>query len=436
MRGFDPRHGPNPIMPTEDTSPSDETSLRYAGWRVVLACFVMALFLFGFGLYGQGVYLAELQRVNGWPAALISGGSTLSFLLSNVFATFTNELMARLGPKLLVLLGLAALAASTTLLASVTTPLQLYVAFFLMSLAWIGMGTIVIATVVSLWFVRRRGLAISLAFTGASFGGVVVTPLLVLLVERFGFRAAMLTGTAVMVAVLVPVAVGWIGPPSAAGPAEGRIDDHSSPAQPSSFTGEMSRGKLLRRPEFWTISIPFALALLAQIAFIVHQIAMLEPRIGRASAGVAVSVMSFMAIAGRLGLGMVVDRLDPRLVTAASLVSQAAALLVILQSDTAPIVLAACAVFGFSVGNLITLPPMIIHREFNAASFAVVMGLSNAISGTVGALGPGLAGLVRGWSGGYDAVLVLCIALELVAAALVLQRGLLRWRPAAADGRG
>jgi cyanate permease len=167
----------------------------------------------------------------------------------------------------------------------------------------------------------------------------------------------------------------------------------------------------------------------AQIGFIVHQIALLEPRIGRASAGIAVSVMSFMAIAGRLGLGMVVDRLDPRLVTAASLVSQAAALLVILQTDTAAIVLAACAVFGFSVGNLITLPPLIIHREFNAASFVAVMGLSNAISGTVGALGPGLAGLVHGWSGGYDAVLALCIALELAAAALVLQRGLLRWRP-------
>ena len=68
------------------------------------------------------------------------------------------------------------------------------------------MGTVVIATVVSVWFVHRRGLAISLAFNGASFGGVVVTPLLVLLVERFGFAAAMLISTAIMLAVLVPVA--------------------------------------------------------------------------------------------------------------------------------------------------------------------------------------------------------------------------------------
>jgi cyanate permease len=88
-----------------------------------------------------------------------------------------------------------------------------------------------------------------------------------------------------------------------------------------------------------------------------------------------------------------------------------------------PMMLAASALFGFSVGNLITLPPLIIHREFEAESFVVVMGLSNAISGTIGALGPVLIGLVHGWSGNYDASLVLCIVLELVAAAIVVQRG-------------
>jgi cyanate permease len=158
----------------------------------------------------------------------------------------------------------------------------------------------------------------------------------------------------------------------------------------------------------------------AQIGFIVHQIAMLEPKIGRANAGFAVSVMTFMAIAGRLGLGFVVDRFDPRIVTAASIVSQAVALLTILHVETVPLVLAACAVFGFSVGNLITLPPLIIHREFSAASFVVVMGLSNAVSGTIGALGPAIIGMVESWSGGYDTAIALCIALELIAAVIVV----------------
>ena len=114
---------------------------------------------------------------------------------------------------------------------------------------------------------------------------------------------------------------------------------------------ELSRVKLMRSLAFWTISLPFALALVAQIGFIVHQIALLEPKVGRSSAGLAVSIMTFMSIAGRFGLGMVVDRLDPRLVAAVSIVSQAAALLVIRQTDAVPMILAACAIFGFSVGK-------------------------------------------------------------------------------------
>jgi hypothetical protein len=74
-----------------------ENSLRYAGWRVVFACFVMAVFLFGIGLYGQGVYLVELKRLNDWSTVLISGASTLSFLLSNILSLFTSDLVARLG---------------------------------------------------------------------------------------------------------------------------------------------------------------------------------------------------------------------------------------------------------------------------------------------------------------------------------------------------
>lgn len=408
------------MTPVQEPSPSDETSLHYAGWRVVFGCFMMALFLFGFALYGHGVYLAELQHLNGWPAALISGASTLSLLLANIFASFTNELVARLGAKRLVLSGMAALAASMVLLAFASAPWQLYMAFGLMSLGWIGMGTIVSATLVSLWFVRRRGLAISLAFTGASFSGIVITPSLVYLVDRFGFTTAMLTGTAIMLAVLVPVALAWIGPPSGGGPTV------PSQAETASAASDISRANIMRRIAFWTISIPFALALVAQIGFIVHQIAMLEPKISRANAGFAVSVMTFMAIAGRLGLGLVVDSFDPRRVAAGSIISQAAALLAIMQSDSVPILLAACGVFGFSVGNLITLPPLIMHREFSATSFVVVMGLSNAVSGTIGSLGPAIIGVVQSWSGGYDEALALCIALQLIAAVIVVRPGLNR----------
>jgi MFS family permease len=416
------------VVETMAQSSFDETSLRYAGWRVVLACFLVALFIFGFGLYGHGVYVAELQRLHGWPAALISSASSLTFLLSSIFATFTNELIARLGSKRLILLGIAALSASIILLAFATNPWQLYVAFILMSLGWTGMGVVVIATIVSSWFEHRRGLAISIAFNGASCGGVIVAPLLLLLVEKIGFPAAMLTATAIMVVVLMPVVFAWIGPRQPTIDLAERRTRYSSAPQTPDAQKNMTRVMIMRRLAFWTILVPFALALVAQIGFIVHQIALLEPKLGRPGAGFAVALTTSMAVIGRLCLGMVVDRLNPRRVTAVSLASQAAALLAIIQTDNATALFAACAVFGFTIGNLITLPPLIIHREFNAMDFTVVMGLSTALSGIVGALGPGLVGLVRSLSGGYAVALTLCIALELVAAVVVLWAG--KWQKA------
>ncbi|MHC2565415.1 MFS family permease [Bradyrhizobium liaoningense] len=307
----------------------DESSLHYRGWRVVLACFLMAFFMFGFGLYGQGVYLAELQRAHGWPGTLVSAASTFSFLLSSVLVIFTDDLLERIGLRSLILSGLTALGASTVLLALMQTPWQLYLAYALMSVGWTGMGTVVIATVLNSWFERRRGLALSLAFNGATCGGIILVPLLLSLTGSIGFRSAMLAATLAMMVLLLPVVVTFIGWPARMSPAsDGR------PAAGGAAAPGQSRKALLANAAFWTMVLPIAMALLAQMGFIIHQVTFLEPLIGRSAAGLAVTIMAAMAVVGRLSLGLFVDRLDPRLACAASMMSQAAALFVLLQSTS------------------------------------------------------------------------------------------------------
>jgi len=388
---------------------ADESSPRYFGWRVVLTCFLMALACWGFGLYGHSVYLAELTRLHGWPPSLISGASTASYLLSAVLVIFTPNALARFGARGFVLCGVGALGASIVILALARAPWQVYAAYLLMSFGWLGLGLVVIPTLISEWFTRRRGLAISLALNGASFGGIVVAPALVALIGVFGFTSAMLIAAAVMAAILVPVVVLWV-------PAK--------TASPTALAAEAqwTRRDALRSIPFWTVSGPFALALIAQVAFIVHQIAFMEPLVGRATAALSVSLMTIFAVIGRLTLGMVVDILDPRALAAGSMVSQAAALFAMTQTTDPTWLLAACAVYGFSVGNIITLPALIMQREFPAGSFSLVLGLSTAIGTFAGALGPGLIGLIREATGGYAAAFAVCMALKLTGAAFVLIR--------------
>jgi cyanate permease len=118
-----------------------------------------------------------------------------------------------------------------------------------------------------------------------------------------------------------------------------------------------------------------------------------------------------------------VDRINLRIFTTISFGSQALALLAMTQTTSFWPLLLLCAIYGLSVGNVITLPSLIVQREFPAAAFGMIVALSTAITQFVYAFGPGLVGIVRDASVNYAPALVLCALFNLAAA------GLIFWRP-------
>src|SRR5947207_9333800 len=88
----------------------DETSIRYDGWKIVLVCFLLATFGWGLGFYGQSVYVAELQRLRGWPASLISSGTTFFYLFGALLVAFVAEAIKAFGPRNCLIAGTFAMA--------------------------------------------------------------------------------------------------------------------------------------------------------------------------------------------------------------------------------------------------------------------------------------------------------------------------------------
>ena len=162
--------------------------------------------------------------------------------------------------------------------------------------------------------------------------------------------------------------------------------------------------------------------MLAQVGVLVHQIAFLEPQIGGTQAALAVSITTAMAVTGRLTLGAVMHRLDNRKATAVSFFSQALAVSLMLWVGGGEALLLLCAVFGFSVGNLITFPSLIIQREFPPRDFALIIGLSTSINQFAYSCGPVVVGLLRDMTGSYQAPMIACAALSTLAGAGILIR--------------
>jgi predicted MFS family arabinose efflux permease len=393
-----------------------ESSIQYQGWRIVAVCFLVATFGWAFGFYGQSVYLAELHRLHGWPTALISGATTFFYLSGAAVVVFVAEAVKKFGPRNCLVAGACATAIAAISLGQVREPWQLYLANAMLAFGWAGMSLAMINNTLGLWFAKKRGMAISLALNGASFGGIAGVPLLVIAIGHFGFPTAMSIAAGVMLVLVVPTVLIFVGrPPLLSGSAVAVAAD--------ALSATHIRARALRDVAFLSVTTAFALVLFAQVGFIVHLISFLDPVIGRASATTAIALLTAMAVVGRVLFSTVIDRLNQRLASALSFLSQAAALVVLVNFRNEVALIAACGVFGFSVGNLITLPSLIVQREFDARSFGVLVSLQTAIAQVTYAFGPGVVGVLRDLSGSYTLPFYGCIALELAAAVLIMIRG-------------
>jgi hypothetical protein len=106
----------------------------YHGWLVVAAAFLVALYGFGLGFYGPGIYLVALKELHGWPVDELSTAITTYYVLGATLLFFwVGQLFDRHGAQKMVLTGTVAMACGTVLLAHVTRPWQVYAAFLVMS---------------------------------------------------------------------------------------------------------------------------------------------------------------------------------------------------------------------------------------------------------------------------------------------------------------
>ncbi|MBO0710884.1 MAG: MFS transporter [Acetobacteraceae bacterium] len=399
-------------MHTVSTLPRDQSEIR-RHWAAVLACFACAVFAWGFGFYGQSVLLAEIARSRGWAVGVVSGANTVFYLAGALLLSLVHRTIARFGPRSVLIAGALLLGAGASLFARAATLFELYAAALVMALGWANASGAAISTTLACYFDRQRGLAISLALNGASAAGFTVAPLLLMLAQRDGLGRAVPEAAVLLLAVLLPLlALGL--------PRDGTIKAAAAARRASGAPAPASVREVLRIGHFWTISIPFALVLLAQVGLIVHLVAFLGPRLGAHGTACAVALVAAAAMGGRLLLGLVIDRLDQRRASAASFASQAASLALMLAPSSKVTLYAGCALFGFSVGNVITFPALIIQREFAASAFGLVIGLNMAIVQLAFSAGPGLLGAIRDRAGGYGPAVALCMACQLVAAALIL----------------
>lgn len=376
------------------------------GWRVVWTAFVIAVFGWGVGFYGPGVYLAALHRSHDWSIATISAAITAHFLVSAVLITILPEAYRRFGAATVTIGGALCAAAGAVAWTSAAQMWLLVPALLLSGAGWSAMSGAALNLIIAPWFGHDRPKAISMAFNGASIGGLLFTPLWTTLIAEVGLAAAGLAVALATVVVICPLA--WVilqRPPRGAA---------------SKATRPLPRRALVGQSRFLTMSAAFALGLFVQIGLFAHLITRLEPTFGATIAALAISLATLCAVVGRTLMGWLLGDHDRRLAAAANLLMQAAGtLLLALGEGMAPLALG-CVLFGLGVGNLTSLPPLIAQQEFHPADVGTVVALITAINQAVFAFAPAIFGGLRDVTGTYLEVFLAGAALQVAAAGIVV----------------
>src|SRR5215471_873481 len=183
-----------------------ESSMRYPGWRVVIACFAMTFFGFGFGVYGHSVYMAALTMRDGSDApriavSTVSAAVTVYYLTAAAIMVLISDLVARLGPRLFAAIGAVMMGVSLFLIARIQSAFNLFVAYLAMAPAFAMLTNAAVVNILGLWFTQKRGLAVSVALTGGGVGGPAIVPTLVWLSSKLSFATAL----DVIAALTIPV---------------------------------------------------------------------------------------------------------------------------------------------------------------------------------------------------------------------------------------
>jgi MFS family permease len=385
----------------------------FYGWLLVAIAFVTM----GVGVNARTAFSLLFPAILdefGWDRSIIAGAFSFGFLVSAVVTPFVGRLMDLRGPRIVVELGVITMSAGLILACIVSTPWQLYLT--LGALAGGGVNCLAYtgqSLYLTNWFVRRRGLALSIAFSGVGVGSITILPWFGWLIETAGWRSACLSIGVLLLLLLTPLNLLLKRHPEDIGlRPDGRISSGASSNNPLTVIDhawasiDWTLGRALRTRRFWWLAVGYFCGLFSWYAVQVHQTKyLIEVGFGPGEAAWALGAVSLVAVPGQVALGHLSDRIGREWVWMIGNLGFVICYLCLirLRSTPAPMLLylmiLAQGTLGYSLTSVMgAIPAEIFDGRHYGSIFGMVMVA--AILG--GAAGPWITGVIYDVTGTYS----------------------------------
>ena len=403
----------------------------FYGWLIVAIVFVTM----GIGVNARTAFsllFPPILTEFGWERGVTAGAFSFGFLVSAALTPTIGRMMDRLGPVAVIESGVGLMAAGLLLAPFATQPWHLYLTLGVL----VGGGSICLgysgqSLFLPNWFVRRRGLAMSIAFAGVGVGSVILLPWMQVLIERAGWRAACWTLGILVLLILAPINLllrkrpedMGLRPDGDAAPTDAAGQPRSNVVDATWAAVEWTLGRAVRTARFWWIALGYFCGLFLWYAVQVHQTKyLIEIGFGSAVAAWALGLVSLAGIPGQIVLGHLSDRIGREWIWTAGSLGFAVcyAALILLRDFQTPTLLYLMIVAQGALGyGLTSVMGAVVAEIFQGKHFGSIFGTVMLAALAGGAAGPWITGVLYDATGSYAPAFWICIALSGLSAAAI-----------------
>lgn len=398
----------------------------FYGWYVAIACGLgLACGLASVITATFSIFLGPLRAEFGWTPSETFLGLLLVTAAVTIAAPFIGSLVDRFGAKRVILAGFLMEGAVIASFATQTESLLTFYARYI-ALAILGLGTthVAFARVISVWFDRRRGLALGMALAGLGVGGIIWPLLSQWAITAYGWRTAyIIVGLAVATVGILAVGSVVRESPEAMGllPDGDERPLTTVPVERVAQTG-FTLAETMRQPHFWLMLAAFLLIGVAVQSLILHLVPMLTLRnVEPMRAAQAQSLVAAALIVGRLAAGMLMDRFFAPRVAIAFLVGPIVGIILLAAGASGTAAFLAGMLTGLAAGAEVDVTAFLASRYFGLKYFSRTYAWFYSAYSAGAGLGPLITAQAVERYGDYTEILYVHAGL-LILAALLLTR--------------
>ncbi|MFC1897767.1 MFS transporter [Chloroflexota bacterium] len=408
----------------------------FFGWWTVIASGILALWGMGYHAYGFSALFKPIASELNFSRTATSVPASIGRLEGGFEAPLSGWITDRFGPKWIVLFGVFLVGVGLILMNYINSLWTFYAVWGVILGTGINIGlTVPLHAAISNWFVKKRGLALSIFMVFSGLSGVAVLPLIAWLISTQGWRTTCLIGGLVMWLVGLPLA--WFFLKQHRPEYYGLLPDGTTVEEKATDTNQMiGRGmeyateveeveftlrQAMRTPAFWLLITVYTIHALVMPSVQTHTIPLLtDMEIDPLKAAGMMVIMIGASIPARFIGGLLADHIKKshlRFLVGIAYFLQAIGFTVFLLNQTITMIYIFFILYGIGQG-LGFVTSIVRARYFGRKAIGSIQGISMLISTPLGVIGPIYTGWICDTTGSYLTAFYLFTALLAVSAVI------------------